>query len=471
MANESGREKVVLKFTRKIQGKLLDPETKQEKIIKYLENLQKLPISFNVLKLSGIGKAVSKLRKQDSLIGEIARNLVIKWKEIVTSQRPQKVETEVRLEDTKPKDGNEVHSVSEVKVENLMPSSREHWKDVSLDLLGERAAKLTKEKSKRSKHHGKPYSNDKEQNGMNPINEKLKTSNLIEVKHKQAMPSLPDIKLPEVQKYYRPNHFAHLYDEKEDTHHRRKANVADEDLEFSIVSRKSRTSVFSGKRSYYGVVQSLYNQCMRVLAENIDALEDTGGVPFDILEPILSKISPAQLIRLEEFNPYFTEDSGGLWKRHCEKEFRGCVPDEMESWRELYLRKCVERNEKLKNIQTKISASQSRREPTRQAKLAYIAEPSCPMRRKQAKHCMGGQASKSEVRARNLKAELDRKHKSEAEDTILSVKVPRRDHSSVVGRIDHPRPDLIAKKSARKPMMKAAMKMMKNQRKACSRRR
>ena len=34
---------------------------------------------------------------------------------------------------------------------------------------------------------------------------------------------------------------------------------------------------------------------------------------------------------------YFTEDSGGLWKKHCEREFRGSVPDEMESWREMYL--------------------------------------------------------------------------------------------------------------------------------------
>ena len=32
MASESETEKVVLKFTTKIQGKLLDPETKQEKV-------------------------------------------------------------------------------------------------------------------------------------------------------------------------------------------------------------------------------------------------------------------------------------------------------------------------------------------------------------------------------------------------------------------------------------------------------
>ena len=74
------------------------------------------------------------------------------------------------------------------------------------------------------------------------------------------------------------------------------------------------------------------------------------------------------------------------------------------------------------------------------------------MRRKQAKqpkHALGRQANKNEVGAKKLKAELDRKHKSEAEDTIFSVKVPRRDHSSVVERRDSPRPDLLAKKSGK----------------------
>ena len=34
---------------------------------------------------------------------------------------------------------------------------------------------------------------------------------------------------------------------------------------------------------------------------------------------------------------YFTEDSGELWKVHCQREFRGSEPADMESWREMYL--------------------------------------------------------------------------------------------------------------------------------------
>ena len=47
------------------------------------------------------------------------------------------------------------------------------------------------------------------------------------------------------------------------------ANVADEDLEFSIVSRKSRTSVFSGKRSYYGGIYILIMKSTTILVTEV----------------------------------------------------------------------------------------------------------------------------------------------------------------------------------------------------------
>ena len=33
----------------------------------------------------------------------------------------------------------------------------------------------------------------------------------------------------------------------------------------------------------------------------------------------------------------FTQESDGLWKDHCCRDFKGQKPDEFESWRELYL--------------------------------------------------------------------------------------------------------------------------------------
>lgn len=102
--------------------------------------------------------------------------------------------------------------------------------------------------------------------------------------------------------------------------------------------------------------------CIRVLIENIDgkhfvfcdyyaliyqyfnnehfllpALEFTGGVPFDILKPILERATPDQLFMLEHYNPYLIEDTDTLWQYHCNREFRSNDRQEMESWREMYM--------------------------------------------------------------------------------------------------------------------------------------
>lgn len=67
------------------------------------------------------------------------------------------------------------------------------------------------------------------------------------------------------------------------------------------------------------------------------ALEYTGGVPFEILEPILKQVSCNHLYRLEDFNPYLIEDTGELWEFHCKKEFRNKIPGKNESWRDFYI--------------------------------------------------------------------------------------------------------------------------------------
>lgn len=66
-------------------------------------------------------------------------------------------------------------------------------------------------------------------------------------------------------------------------------------------------------------------------------MEYTGGVPFEILEPILKHANPDQLYNLEHFNDYLIEDTGKLWEYHCQKEFRGKIPEKNESWRSFYI--------------------------------------------------------------------------------------------------------------------------------------
>lgn len=67
------------------------------------------------------------------------------------------------------------------------------------------------------------------------------------------------------------------------------------------------------------------------------ALEFTGGVPFDLLRPVLERASSTQLYSLENFNPYLLEDTDQLWKLLCQKEYRKAVREELETWRDLYL--------------------------------------------------------------------------------------------------------------------------------------
>lgn len=67
------------------------------------------------------------------------------------------------------------------------------------------------------------------------------------------------------------------------------------------------------------------------------ALEYTGGVPYDLLKPVLQHATPEQLFMLEHHNPYLIEDTGELWQFHCQREFRTKQRQDMETAREMYM--------------------------------------------------------------------------------------------------------------------------------------
>lgn len=66
------------------------------------------------------------------------------------------------------------------------------------------------------------------------------------------------------------------------------------------------------------------------------ALEATGGVPYDILKPVLERASPQQLSTLEHYNPYLIEDTDNLWLQHRNRKFRGQNRRELETWRDMF---------------------------------------------------------------------------------------------------------------------------------------
>lgn len=75
---------------------------------------------------------------------------------------------------------------------------------------------------------------------------------------------------------------------------------------------------------------------------------------------------------LEHHNPYLIEDTDELWQLHCQKEFRTKRREEMETWRDMYMRCLDEREAKLKALTANIKQSQDKSLPVRQTKLAYV---------------------------------------------------------------------------------------------------
>jgi len=147
--------------------------------------------------------------------------------------------------------------------------------------------------------------------------------------------------------------------------------------------------VYSGNKAGYTSVPTLYDMCLRVLMENIDGLGFTGGIPFDILKPVLERATADQLFTLENYNPYLIEDTDPLWEFHCNKEFRKFKREELDSWRDTYMRCRDEREVKLRNITASIKQSIDKSVPVRSAKLAYVDNVVKPPRnvlRKQAKY-------------------------------------------------------------------------------------
>lgn len=149
----------------------------------------------------------------------------------------------------------------------------------------------------------------------------------------------------------------------------------EEALGHSMQSKNLRTKVYSGVKNCSSEVPTLYSLCIRLLQEHIDLIDYTGGIPFDLLKPVLERASPDQLITLENYNSYLMEDSDVLWEQHCKRNFR-CQKrkvEECESWREMYFRCSQERETKLLSLTANIKQSQvAKTAPIRKTQLAYV---------------------------------------------------------------------------------------------------
>ncbi|XP_046674264.1 transcription elongation factor B polypeptide 3-like [Homalodisca vitripennis] len=263
--------------------------------------------------------------------------------------------------------------------------------------------------------------------------------------------------LPEITPHYKP--LPHYSPPSSPVTKRSKLWTEEEALSTIMATKNQRTKVYSGNKTGYTKVPSLFDLCIQVLRDNIEALEYTGGVPYDLLKPVLDRATADQLYQLEHYNSYLIGDTDGLWEFHCNKDFRGKKPDEYETWRELYLRLLDEREKKLEALKANISQSMAKSTPIRQTKLAYVdsvVKPPRNVARKQMK--FGTQkAVKHELVSKAMVGAAGASSSSPAPD-VVPVPSPGPSRS----RSDFPIPNFLKKKKA--PLMAKALQLIKGNR-------
>jgi len=187
---------------------------------------------------------------------------------------------------------------------------------------------------------------------------------------------------------YKPQPQRAIYNDYDDDSDSRRAGGGDSDAD-GVTKKNKLTKIYSGRRTVFlQQVPTLFESCIHVLCDNIDALAYTGGVPFDILKPVLERATAAQLYKIEEWNPYLLEDTGDLWQGHCKREFKNVEPDweEGETWRELYERMLAERESKFRKLHQAIAEQKAAKESSiRQAQMALPKAPR-DVRRRQIKY-------------------------------------------------------------------------------------
>ncbi|EDV22394.1 uncharacterized protein TRIADDRAFT_58942 [Trichoplax adhaerens] len=296
----SVREKRIQKILQ-IKDRLTSKNITKKQIIGLFRELDEIPITYQLLKTTLIGKAVNKLKKHDDPIGKVASRIVDKWKKMA-SESIATPSTQVAANVT-----------SNSKSEQLKTSR------TPANVFG----KVQGSHSERDNRSSNP---DRRSSGIRHV--------------KVDMPPIVNICPPVPAKKVK------------------KAAPIDSGMNPATVKKYEMTPVFSGRKSHKLQVQSLFDLCMDVLCENIDYIYELGpAVSYDIIAPVLSRCSAKQLSHIEQYNPHLIDETDELWKIHCQRDFKGCEISGHDIWKNLYKAKTEEREDKFKRVTANIAAS------------------------------------------------------------------------------------------------------------------
>nr|CAG4641140.1 EOG090X0BTZ [Eulimnadia texana] len=467
----------------------------EKTLLHCLKKLSRLPIGVQHLQETGIGRTVNGMRKMDGAVGEEARELVNKWKAIVAAE-DDKNEASEEEPTTQPSKEAEKSSKSTKSKENSSSLVHKQSNNGDVHKKSEASSSKSPEKqdsnsSSRKRHHeGKKESTKREATSIDdssgrsfeealnsfksPSTSKSKSKDKEGKKKSSKSSDLPPAPPPapleirptdlEISPHYKPLPHRSLAVPDSPPHlHSKQKKVSDEEALSVLMTQKGvRTKVFSGNRMGLSFVPTLFDSCIRVLQENIDSLEYTGGVPYDLLKPILERASVQQLFTLEDYNPYLLEDTDELWKYHCQRGFKKAQRQELETWRELYLRCHQERDARLKNLTANIQQQMAKATPVRTTKLAYVDSVAKPPRNAAKAQMKSGAsaavAAMTKVKASTRPFEASANHNAAAEMTAEPVRAghmpaPRASSSSSAPA---------AKKPRVAPLMQKTLKFIKN---------
>ncbi|XP_063730478.1 elongin A, like isoform X2 [Eleginops maclovinus] len=248
------------------------------------------------------------------------------------------------------------------------------------------------------------------------------------------------------------NPFTVDYCERKDEKEPDFCEVPEESAVFTGQRLNKKMQVYSGAKTVFlPAMMSLHQQCIRTLQNNINLLYETGGVPFEILEPVLERCTPQQLLHIEECNPIYIGETDHLWGKHCQRDFKTAKLQEYESWKEMYVRLSEERERKLKRLTKSIVSAHSTKPKGRQVKMAFIHTVAKPPRDVRIQQEIHGTATQPQLRC-SVKAP-DNRPKPSCNEPSSSTS-----SSSGASNTQEPR-----KKTRVAPMMAKSLKAFRNQ--------
>uniref|UniRef100_G1SS24 TFIIS N-terminal domain-containing protein n=1 Tax=Oryctolagus cuniculus TaxID=9986 RepID=G1SS24_RABIT len=142
----------------------------------------------------------------------------------------------------------------------------------------------------------------------------------------------------------------------------------EEDAAFSGPRFQTKMQVYAGARhATRGMTES--PMCIAGLEPIASPSAGRGVPPHSLPGPLLEQHTPEELQRVERDNPELLQETDPLWKRHCQRDFKGEKPAGQESWRQMYLRLQSARERRLQALTAAIRSTHASKPKGRQAKM------------------------------------------------------------------------------------------------------